>query len=47
MNFELKPIGLVGASTEKCDALIVLVPQDFKARQGRFVVLVAQAIKSV
>ena len=46
MNFELKPIGLVGASTEKCDALIVLVAQDFKAGKDDLSVLVAQAIKS-
>ena len=47
MNFELKPMGLVGASTEKCDALIVLVPQDFKAGKDDLSVLVAQAIKSL
>ncbi|MCF8154968.1 MAG: leucyl aminopeptidase [Rhodoferax sp.] len=46
MNFELKPIGLVGASTEKCDALIVLVAQDFKAGKDDLSVLVAQTIKS-
>ena len=46
MNFELKPMGLVGASIEKCDALIVLVPQDFKAAKDDLSVLVAQAIKS-
>jgi leucyl aminopeptidase len=46
MNFELKPMGLVGASTEKCDALIVLVPPDFKAAKDDLSVLVAQAIKS-
>jgi leucyl aminopeptidase len=46
MNFELKPIGLVGASTEKCDALIVLVAQDFKAAKDDLSALVAQAITS-
>jgi leucyl aminopeptidase len=46
MNFELKPMGLVGATTEKCDALIVLVPQDFKAGKDDLSLLVAQAIKS-
>jgi len=46
MNFELKPIGLVGASTEKCDALVVLVPQDFKAGKDDLSELVGQALKS-
>ena len=46
MNFELKPFGLVGASTEKCDALIVLVAQDFKAAKDDLSTLVTQAIKS-
>jgi len=46
MNFELKSFGLVGADTEKCDALIVLVPQDFKAGKDDLSVLVAQTIKS-
>ena len=46
MNFELKSIGLVGASTEKCDALIVLVPQDFKAGKDDLSILLAQTLKS-
>jgi leucyl aminopeptidase len=46
MNFELKSMGLVGASTEKCDALIVLVAQDFKAGKDDLSVLLAQVIKS-
>ena len=46
MNFELKPMGLVGASTEKCDALIVLVAQDFKAGKDDLSALVAQTLKS-
>lgn len=46
MNFELKPIGLVGAANEKCDALIVLVPQAFKAGKDDLSALVAQALKS-
>jgi leucyl aminopeptidase len=46
MNFELKPMGLVGASTEKCDALIVLVAQDFKAGKDDLSELLAQATKS-
>jgi leucyl aminopeptidase len=46
MNFELKSIGLVGASAEKCDALIVLVAQDFKADKDDLSALVAQTLKS-
>jgi leucyl aminopeptidase len=46
MTFELKSMGLVGASTEKCDALIVLVAQDFKAGKDDLSDLLAQAIKS-
>ncbi len=46
MNFELKSMGLVGASTEKCDALIVLVAQDFKAGKDDLSALVAQTLKS-
>jgi leucyl aminopeptidase len=46
MNFELKTFGLVGASTEKCDALIVLVPADFKAAKDDLSALVSQALKS-
>ena len=46
MNFELKPMGLVVASTEKCDALVILVPADFKAGKDDLSALVAQALKS-
>jgi leucyl aminopeptidase len=46
MNFELKSIGLEGAATEKCDALIVLVSQDFKAGKDDLSVLLAQTLKS-
>jgi leucyl aminopeptidase len=46
MNFELKPLTLVGAATEKCDALIVLVPNGWKAGKDDFSGLIAQAIKS-
>ena len=45
MNFELKSIGLEGAATEKCDALIVLVPQDFKAGKDDLSALLAQTLK--
>jgi len=45
MNFELKPMGLVGVSSEKCDALVVLVPALFKPGKDDLSVLIAQAIK--
>lgn len=46
MNFELKPLSLVGAADEKCDALIVLVPQSFKATKDDLSALIAQTIKA-
>ena len=47
MNFELKPLGLVGVASEKCDVLVVLVPQSFKAAKDDLSALVAQTIKSI
>ena len=46
MNFELKSFGLEGATTEKCDALVVLVAQDFKAGKDDLSALVAQTLKA-
>jgi leucyl aminopeptidase len=46
MNFELKPLGLAAVANEKCDALIVLVPQDFKASSDDLSTLIGQAIKA-
>ncbi len=46
MNFELKAMGLAGVSTEKCDALIVLVPQDFKPGKDDLSTLIAQTLKA-
>lgn len=46
MNFELKPLGLVGVASEKCDALIVLVSTDFQSAKDDLSLLVAQALKS-
>ena len=46
MNFELKSLGLVGAGTEKCDALLVLVAQPFKPGKDDLSELVAAAVKS-
>jgi leucyl aminopeptidase len=46
MNFELKPLTLVGVANEKCDVLVLLVPQDFKAGKDELSQLVAQATKA-
>jgi leucyl aminopeptidase len=46
MNFELKPLSLVDVTTEKCDALVVLVPQDFKPGKDDISLLLAQALKA-
>ncbi len=46
MNFELKPMGLVGAGSEKADALIVLVSQDFKPGKDDLSALIGQAMKA-
>jgi leucyl aminopeptidase len=45
MNFELKPLSLNEASSEKCDALLVLVPDAYKPAKDGFSVLVGRAIK--
>ena len=45
MNFELKPLSLNQASSEKCDALLVLVPDDYKPARDGFSVMVGRAIK--
>ena len=46
MNFELKPLSLVAIAAEKCDALVVLVPESFKAGKDDVSLLIAQAVKS-
>ncbi len=46
MNFELKPLGLVGVASEKCDVLVVLVPQAIKAQKDDLSALLAQVIKA-
>lgn len=46
MNFELKPLGLVGVANEKSDVLVVLVPQIFKAAKDDLSALIAQALKA-
>jgi leucyl aminopeptidase len=46
MNFELKPLGLVGVANEKCDALVILVSDVFKPAKDDLSALIAQATKS-
>ena len=45
MNFELKPLSLVEAASEKCDALLVLVTDAHKPAKDGFSGLVARALK--
>ena len=45
MNFELKTLNLAGATSEKCDALIVLVSESFKPGKDLLSTLVAQTLK--
>lgn len=46
MNFELHSMGLTEAQNEKCDALILLVSDDFKAGKDSLSILVQQALKA-
>jgi leucyl aminopeptidase len=46
INFELKPLNLVDVSTEKCDALVVLVAQDFKPAKDDISQLLAHSLKA-
>jgi leucyl aminopeptidase len=46
MDFELKTLSLAGAATEKCDALVVLVGDSFKAAKDPLSSLVADALKA-
>ena len=45
MNFELKPLSLTEAASEKADALLVLVSDTYKPARDGFSVLVGHAIK--
>jgi leucyl aminopeptidase len=45
MNFELEPLSLNQVSSKKCDALLVLVADDYKPARDGFSVLVGRAIK--
>jgi len=46
MNFELHSMGLTEAQNEKCDALILLVSDDFKAGKDSLSALVNQTLKA-
>src|SRR4051812_11927756 len=46
MDFELKTLSLAGAAGEKCDALIVLVGDDFKPGKDALSRLAGDAIKA-
>ena len=46
MNFDLKTLDLPGAATEKCDLLVVLVPEGFKPGRDALSALVALALKN-
>ncbi len=46
MNFDLKALNLAGAAAEKCDALVVLVPDAFKPGKDALSQCVAQARKA-
>lgn len=45
MNFDFQSQDLAAAAQEKCDALLVLVPEGWRAGRGPLDTLVAQAIK--
>lgn len=45
MNFDLKTLGLAGAASEKCDLLILLVPEGFQPGADALSTLVALALK--
>jgi leucyl aminopeptidase len=46
MDFELKTLTLSGISTEKCDALIALIPNDFSPGSDPLSVIAAHALQS-
>ena len=46
MNFDLKSLTLSAAVTEKCDLLVLLVPEGFAPGQDALSALVAQALHS-
>ncbi len=46
MNFDLKTLDLTAAASEKCDLLIVLIPEGFKPGRDALSALAALALKS-
>lgn len=46
MNFDLKTLELTAAPAEKCDLLVVLIPEGFKTGRDVLSAIVAQALKS-
>ena len=46
MDFELKTLSRTRTATEKCDALIVLVPTDVQAQPDALSTLITSAIKA-
>lgn len=46
MNFELKSLDLPGAAQLACDALVVLVPTDFKPGKDSLSLVLAQALRA-
>jgi leucyl aminopeptidase len=46
MDFELKTLDLDGACADKCDALVVLLPEGFKPGRGELARLAAAALKA-
>ena len=46
MNFDLKPLDLTAAASEKCDLLVVLVPEGFKPGPDALSALAALALKN-
>src|SRR6185369_1285403 len=46
MDFELKTLSLAGAAGEKCDALVLLVDESFKAGKDALSKLAAEALKA-
>ena len=45
MNFELKPLSIAEVAAEKCDAVLVLIADDYKPAKDGFSALIGRAIK--
>ena len=46
MDFELKTLAMAGAAAEKCDAIVVLVGENFKPGKDPLSRLAADALKA-